>query len=171
MDKDNNVWVVDSGNDRIQQFDANGSFLSKFGSSGSNDGEFNSPWGISIDNNGTLLIADWGNNRVQRMDTNGQTLQTIGRAGNQNGELNHPSFAIEDRDGDIYVADWGNHRVQIFEADGIYMATLIGDANNLSEWAKGKVASKVQSIDIGQFRWFIICTQSSRHKVPRPCFL
>lgn len=141
VDGDNNVWVVDSGNDRIQQFDANGSFLSTFGASGSRDGEFNSPWGISIDNGGNLLIADWGNNRVQRVTTNGQTLQTIGSPGDQNGELNHPSSAIEDKDGDIYVADWGNHRIQIFETDGIYLATLIGDANNLSEWAKGKVSS------------------------------
>ena len=64
-----------------------------------------------------------------------------GKFGKNPGEFNTPWGITLDHDQNIYIADWGNHRVQIFEADGIYMATLIGDANNLSEWAKGKVAS------------------------------
>ena len=43
------MYVADSYNHRIQKFDSDGNFITKWGSKGTGDGEFNTPHGISVD--------------------------------------------------------------------------------------------------------------------------
>ena len=43
------MYVVDIDNDRIQKFDSNGNFITKWGSKGTGDGEFKTPIGIAVD--------------------------------------------------------------------------------------------------------------------------
>ena len=43
-----NIFVLDEGNNRIQKFDSNGNFITKWGTVGSGDGQFNEPTGIAI---------------------------------------------------------------------------------------------------------------------------
>ena len=64
---DGTVWVADAGNDRIQQFTAEGEFIRVIGRSGSAPGQFDSPEGISVDADGTIHVADSGNDRIQRL--------------------------------------------------------------------------------------------------------
>jgi tripartite motif-containing protein 71 len=60
------VYVADSGNHRIQKFDSNGNFITKWGSMGRENGEFKYPKDISIDSSsGCIYIADTENNRIQ----------------------------------------------------------------------------------------------------------
>jgi len=66
IDSFDNVHVVDNVNDRIQKFNSEGSFLSKFGLSSSAEGDFNGPRGITIDSFDDMFIADRGNNRIQK---------------------------------------------------------------------------------------------------------
>ncbi len=65
VDKANNVFVVDRGNDRVQKFDSNGNFITKWESTGSGDGQFESPIGITVDSKGIVYVVDGGNSRVQ----------------------------------------------------------------------------------------------------------
>jgi hypothetical protein len=58
--------VADSGNNRIQKFDASGGFIAKWGSLGSGDGQFSNPQGMAIDAQGNVYVADSGNNRIQK---------------------------------------------------------------------------------------------------------
>ena len=48
IDAEGNVYVVDTGNNRVQKFTSDGVFLMKWGSSGSDPGEFDHPHGIGI---------------------------------------------------------------------------------------------------------------------------
>lgn len=64
--RNGDIYVVDTGNNRIQRFNAEGSFLSEFGQFGTQNGSFNSPWGIAIDNQGFVYIADTMNGRIQK---------------------------------------------------------------------------------------------------------
>ncbi|WP_434127648.1 6-bladed beta-propeller, partial [Enterococcus faecium] len=68
------VFVVDNNNNRIQVFDLNGTFLRKWGTLGSGDGQFNSPEGITIYNN-EVFVVDNNNNRIQVFDLNGVYLR------------------------------------------------------------------------------------------------
>ena len=114
------------------------------------------PWGITLDNNGDVYVADWNNHRVQKFSPDGGHLLTFG-SGRTTGvandgstpymhalvhdigvppnDLNHPADVAVDGDGDVYVADWMNERVVIFDAEGKTLATLRGDAHEISKWA------------------------------------
>ena len=57
--------VCDTNNHRVQEFELNGRFLSKFGTKGGNLGEFNSPRSLADLSTGQIVVADEGNNRIQ----------------------------------------------------------------------------------------------------------
>jgi sugar lactone lactonase YvrE len=65
VDSSDNVYVLDSGNSRIQKFNSTGLFLSQFGQTGSDDEHFFSPLGIALDNLDNIYVADSDNNRIQ----------------------------------------------------------------------------------------------------------
>ncbi|MDB5101022.1 MAG: hypothetical protein JWM80_5443 [Cyanobacteria bacterium RYN_339] len=60
------IYVVDSGNNRVQRFDRDGRFVSEFGSAGRSNGQFDKPYGIAIDKDGTIYVSDTGNKRIQK---------------------------------------------------------------------------------------------------------
>ena len=58
------LYVVDSGNHRVQAFDYQGNFKFSFGSFGAGNGEFSSPYGICTDCE-KLYVTDSGNDRIR----------------------------------------------------------------------------------------------------------
>lgn len=75
VDTSGNMYVTDY-NSRVQKFDPNGNFLMKWGSPGSDDGEFaaNSHMSIAVDISGNVYVSDAGNYRIQKFDANGKFL-------------------------------------------------------------------------------------------------
>lgn len=65
VDDQGYICVADSGNNRIQIFHPDGSFLRSFGSWGSGDAEFKGLEGVAIMSNGNILVCDRENHRVQ----------------------------------------------------------------------------------------------------------
>jgi DNA-binding beta-propeller fold protein YncE len=50
-------------------FTSSGRFLTKFGESGSGDGQLRGPEGVGVDmESSAVYIADTGNNRIQRFE-------------------------------------------------------------------------------------------------------
>ncbi len=139
FDREDNLLIVDSHNHRIQKFTKDGSFLGKWGCYGGEEGEFNMPWGITMDSQGDIYVADWKNHRVQKFSPDGTFLASFGSFGTGLVGLNHPTDVAVDGEGDVYVCDWYNHRVQIFASDGEFITSLLGDAHELSKWAKWSV--------------------------------
>jgi DNA-binding beta-propeller fold protein YncE len=60
------VYLADGGGDRIQMFDSDGAFLTKWGTNGSDAGQFYYPTGLAIDSSGNLYVVDQNNHRVQK---------------------------------------------------------------------------------------------------------
>ena len=133
FDANDDLYVVDSLNNRVQAFTRTGEFLKTWGRPGVSEGEFNRPWGITIDREGAVYVADWGNHRVQKFGPDGEYLMTFGSQNGSASSLTHPSGVAVDSDGDVYVTDWGNGRVQIYEPDGEALAALYGDMRELSK--------------------------------------
>jgi DNA-binding beta-propeller fold protein YncE len=121
-DGSGNVYVVDANN-RIQKFDASGTFLTTWGSAGSANGQFADPVGVATDASGNVYVADAGNNRIQKFDASGTFLTTWGNAGSGNGQFSHPVGVATDASGNVYVVDAGNHRIQKFDASGTFLTT------------------------------------------------
>ena len=59
------ILVADTGNNRVSIYNKDCKFIHCFGSSGSDDGKFNCPYGIAISPNGNIYISDADNKRVQ----------------------------------------------------------------------------------------------------------
>jgi len=67
VDAQNRLYVADSGNNRIQVFDAAGAYLTTIGGSwGNRTGQFRGPFGVAIGPDGAVYVADHDNNRVQK---------------------------------------------------------------------------------------------------------
>jgi PKD repeat protein len=60
------VYVADANNHRIQKFDNNGNFITKWGSYGKDDGQFIVPQGVAVDSSGNVYVADNNNHRIQK---------------------------------------------------------------------------------------------------------
>jgi hypothetical protein len=107
------------------------SFLSKWGSSGSADGQFLTPNGIAVDSAGDVYVAEGNGNRFQKFDNNGNFLLKAGIFGDVNGGFVSPSGIAVDHAGNIYVTDSFTNRTSKFNAAGTYLSS-IGPANFLS---------------------------------------
>jgi len=136
IDQQDVLYIVDARNHRVQKFTKEGEFLTKWGSLGSAAGQFNAPWGITIDQQGNVYVADHKNHRVQKFTSEGEFVSQFGSYGTGKRQLNRPSDVAVDPDGDVYVCDWANHRVQVFGPDGKFVTSLLGDAQELSKWAR-----------------------------------
>jgi sugar lactone lactonase YvrE len=133
---DGTTYVVDSGNQRIQVFDADGNFVSMFAEPGEAPGQLgmfgtgqSGAGGIAVADN-RLFVADTWNHRVQVFSLDGEFLYTWGsfydaqddpeRAQSNPGEFYGPR-GIAVHEGRVYVTDTGNERVQVFDLDGTFL--------------------------------------------------
>ena len=69
----NGDFLVGDGywNCRVIRYDAQGEYLSKFGTCGDGPGEFNTIHGLGIDRDGRVYVADRSNNRIQVFEEDG----------------------------------------------------------------------------------------------------
>jgi len=124
IDSKDNVYVADSGNNRVQKFDSNGTFITEWGSHGSTKGQFIIPEEIAIDSKDNVYVTDTGNNRVQKFDSHGTFITKWGSSGTIDGQFSQfngaQGIAIDSKD-NVYVADSGNNRVQKFDSNGTFI--------------------------------------------------
>ena len=66
------VIVADYANHRIQFFDKDGKFISKFGEGGEGDGQFHKASALSLDKDGNIYVADQFNFRIQKFTNDGK---------------------------------------------------------------------------------------------------
>ncbi len=133
IDAAGRVYVPDTGNHRIQVFNANGTFNRSFGSQGAGDDQFNCPSGVAISpTSQDIVVVDSCNQRVQ-VFSNGwvykMTLGVTGIAGASERHFNAPRGVTVDASGAIYVADTNNYRVQkcVLLAGDYACATFAGE--------------------------------------------
>jgi tripartite motif-containing protein 71 len=123
IDGNGNVWVTDSGNDRIEEFSSHGAFVTHYGSEGTGNLQFKGPYGIAINQStGNIYVADSGNNRIQEISSSGTFIRSFGSYGSETGKLNHPDGLALDAEGNVWVADTANNRIQEFSASGVFIA-------------------------------------------------
>ena len=77
LDGTGHLYVLDSGNNRIQVFGADGSFLRTVGRPGAGPGELKDPEALWVFGDGEIVVADTGNRRLQRFGPAGEPIATI----------------------------------------------------------------------------------------------
>ena len=96
-------------------------FITKWGSNGSGNGEFDSPKGITVDSTGYVYVADTLNNRIQKLTSGGTFVTKWGSQGSGDGQFDNPQRIAVDSSGYVYVADSYNHRIQKFTSSGSFV--------------------------------------------------
>ena len=87
LDASGNLYVLDTGNHRVQKFGPNGKFLSSIGRQGQGPGDFYYPESFGLDARGTLFVADTNNQRIQVMAADSKENRTIHVPNNMVGKI------------------------------------------------------------------------------------
>jgi sugar lactone lactonase YvrE len=128
-DNENNLFICDSHNSRIQIYNQDQGW-SSWGKYGDNEGEFIYPYACTFDSNDYIYITDYKKNRIQKCQKDGQNCRTI-KSG-----LNNPTGIAVDHEDNIYVADSSNYQILKMNSQG----------NVLHSWGE-------QGNDKGQFEF------------------
>ena len=114
VDKEGNVYVTDTLNNRVEIFDADGKFISLFGKHGDGPGYFARPKGIAVDGDGHIWVVDQYQDRVQVFDREGQLLTYLGEHGNYPGQFASAVGIAIDKNNHVFVTDQYPARLQMF---------------------------------------------------------
>lgn len=136
VDARGNLYIADTGNNRIRRVNPNGIITTVAGSYDSYDDRGDGgaatearlayPFGIDVGKDGTIFIADTGNNRVREVTTSGRIEAVAGSGqpgfwGDGGSALDAEFLAPEavrlTANGDLLIADAGNQRIR--EVPGI----------------------------------------------------
>ena len=115
VDKEGNVYVTDTLNNRVESFDADGNFIGEFGKPGDGPGHFARPKGIAVDCDGHIWVADEIQSRVQVFDKDGQLLIYFGQQGVYPGQFQALyGLAYDKQNNRVVTSEQFPGRVQIF---------------------------------------------------------
>jgi DNA-binding beta-propeller fold protein YncE len=113
---DGNLYVLDTGNFRIQVLDGEGGFLRAFGEAGRYPGQFGHPKGIAIDSEGKVYVSDTNFGIFQIFNSNDQMLMAVGARSEEGGpgKFLLPAGISVDVDGRIYVVEQFFRKTEVF---------------------------------------------------------
>jgi sugar lactone lactonase YvrE len=115
LDKDDNVYVTDTLNNRVEIFDADGNFISLFGKHGDGPGYLARPKGIAVDGDGHIWVADEMQDRLQVFNREGQLLTYIGTGhGELPGQFKTLVGVAIDKQNRVFTTEQEPGRLQMF---------------------------------------------------------
>jgi sugar lactone lactonase YvrE len=146
VDAAGNIYIADSGNDRVREVTASNGIITTVAGTGtagfSGDGgsatsaELNDPLGVAVDGNGNIYIADNGNERIRKVNVSTGTISSV--AGNGGVGTNFGSLATEtglwspealavDAAGDVYIAITYHNQIGMVSASTGIITLVAGN--------------------------------------------
>lgn len=140
VDAAGNIWIGDTGNQRIREIASNTINTFAGGGSGGDNGPATSatlanPLSVAWDNNGNFYIADSANNRIRKVSA-ANVITTIAGTGSAgwsgdggaatSATLNAPFGVAVDASGNIYVSDTLNYVIREISSSGV-ISTIAGN--------------------------------------------
>ena len=117
VDREDNIFVADTFNDRIQKFTAQGVFIKEKYIKGALS-QPSRPSDILFNASNDRLYVLTAIGTVQILNSDLSYHSAFGKTGKGKGQLYFPSCLACDCTGNIYVSDTYNHRIQVFTAEG-----------------------------------------------------
>ena len=143
LDAAGNLYIADTGNNRIRKVDSAGTISTiagtgerGFGGDGGPAGgaQLDWPYGVATDAAGNLYITDTQNDRIRKVDSAG-TISTIAGTGERGfggdggpavqAQLQSPNGVALDGAGNLYIADTRNNRIRKVDSAGT-ISTIAG---------------------------------------------
>jgi DNA-binding beta-propeller fold protein YncE len=171
------VYVADTGHDRIVHLFNPGSYLAfveAMGKRGSKFGEFSEPHGIAVGTDGKIFVTDTGNDRIQVFDNNMKFLYSIGDKNDSTGlsvSMSRPeaiAFTNKDdpnsyfKDEFLIVTDLNNTRIRKLSPDGRFIAAV-----NSTDYGYQQVYLSSVAIDYYSNVWVTDIFNHCIHKFDR----
>ena len=149
VDSAGNIYIADTGNDRIRKVDASdgnistaaGSEIASFSGDGrpATSATLSTPYAVAVDGAGNLYIADQGNDRIRKVDASTGNISTVAgllRSNSFGGDggpatsaqLSDPRGVAVDGAGNLYIADRGNDRIRKVDVSTGNISTVAGSA-------------------------------------------
>ncbi len=150
VDKDSNVYVADTWNNRIETFDADGNFIRTFGRAGDGPGYFARPKGIAIDTDGHLWVVDQVQDRVQVFTPEGRLLIYMGGHGLLPGQFQSLVNITIDKNNRVFTTEQLPGRMQMFRYVDDAEAKAELDRRNAEAKQKTEERLKAKSAETDQ---------------------
>jgi DNA-binding beta-propeller fold protein YncE len=116
VDKKDNIYIADSGNQRVLVYDKNGKYIRSV--NGSKDGLgsslFVNPRGIGVDSRGILYVVNNLTHFIYGFNDNGEKVFEFGGMGDGNEQFYLPNGLFVDEDDRVYITDTVNQRVALY---------------------------------------------------------
>lgn len=108
LDGQGNIWVADTGNQRMVELNARGQFLASFGQAGETGGQFHGPFDLVVEKDGSLVVLDSESPALlKRYSPDGKFISGFG---GDLGTYNPRGIGINSS-GSFFIADTGTGRL------------------------------------------------------------
>lgn len=153
IDKNDQLYVADTQNKRVQILTKEGTFIRKIG-------DLNSPIGVVVDGDGKVYISDSGTSDIRVYDNAGGFVRLIGSHDGDEGKMSRPYGLALDNTGKLYVADEGKHAIMVFTTEGEFLAEFGSYGLNEGEF----ISPRSVAVD-GEGNVFVADSYSNRVQV------
>ncbi|CAF0887001.1 unnamed protein product [Adineta ricciae] len=180
IDKDNNIFIVDTGNQRIMKWTSDEKYVEVVAGNNRVIQWWNqnqqqiliqniSCYGLTTDKYGFLYVSDREKNEVRRWIIREKGNGKLVAGGNGKGfkfnQLNSPTFIFVDDEQSVYISDWGNHRVMKWRKDA-KEGTVVAGGNGGGSFLSQLISP--QGLIVDQFGQ-IYAADCYNHRIMRWC--
>ncbi len=120
ISQENIIYVVDTGNHRIQLFDIKGRFIKSIGGFGFKNDQFDAPHDIWVNSVINIYVADYNNRRLQRYDRNMNFINSL--KSNEGEDTDFQFFEVAScavsSQNDLFVLDHDEFKIIKFNREG-----------------------------------------------------
>lgn len=127
IDSDDNLYVADTGNNRIHKLANNGAYLDDWGGVAL---ALAGPQSVAVDRAGNVYVAVTNTHRVVKLDSAG-TFVTEWSTTTGEDEFFQPKGITVDPGGAVWLSDWGNWRMLQFSSAGEFLDQIGGFPDNV----------------------------------------
>ncbi len=163
VDGENNIWLVDSREDRVLKLTPSGNKLFELGGFGWSSQKFKEPTQVAVDDSGRIFVCDRGNGRIGVFDRLGSYLNDI-KTG-----LKSPTGVAVDTDGLVHVCDEQTNEIRVFLPNGKLLSSLPGvsDTDRFRYPADlVAISDVVYVLDSGNNRIVVLERRKDRQETP-----
>jgi outer membrane protein assembly factor BamB len=167
VDPKGRIWAPEANADTIAIFDADGTLLEEWGSTGDGPGQFDftrqngDGYGtLAFAEDGSFFVLDVGNRRVQAFDPKRKFVSEWGGFGTSPGKFDDPIGIGVAKDGTVWVLDDRRGVIEHYDAKGTVLGSIDpftngpskGEANSLALDADGHLyVTQIEPNQVAEF--------------------